>query len=57
MLKQLHWWAVALHAARKNQPYGLAGDCAGTYSPVAFGSGAASIGSAWSAAHAWSEAV
>ena len=57
MLKQLHWWAVALHAARKKQPYDLVGDCGSTYSPVAFRSGATSISSAGSADHSWSEAV
>lgn len=57
MLEQLHWWAVALHAARQKQPYALAGDRRGTYSPAAFKSGATSIGSAGSAAHSCSEAV
>jgi NAD(P)H-dependent FMN reductase len=57
MLEKLHWWAVALHAARKKRPYGLVGDRGITYSPVAFRSGATSIGSAASAAHSCSEAV
>jgi NAD(P)H-dependent FMN reductase len=57
MLKQLHWWAVALHAARKNQRYGLVDDRGNTYSPARFKSRATSIGSAGSAAHSWSEAV
>ena len=57
MLEQLRWWAVALHAARKKQPYGLLRGRRGTYSPAGFRSGATSIGSAGSAAHSWSEAV
>jgi NAD(P)H-dependent FMN reductase len=57
MLDQLHWWAVALHAARKKRPYGLVGDRGSTYSSVAFRSGATSIGSEGSAAHSCSEAV